>query len=183
MRRLLLLPAMLLAACQSSPLVAPEVAVPQQWPHRAGATAAAEASSLADQPWAQVFPVPELNALVDEALAGSSDLLIAVERVELARAQYGLERSALIPAVDLGGSATRQRTPGVNPDRNSISESSSVSLLAPAWEIDLWGKLAARTEAARRDVLANEALVDAVRISLVAQVSTCLLYTSDAADE
>ena len=103
--------------------------------------------------------------------------MIAVERVELARAQYGLERSALFPAVDLGGSATRQRMPGAKPDRNSISESSSLSLLAPAWEIDLWGKLAARTEAARRDVLANEALVEAVRISLVAQVST--LYLED----
>ncbi|MBP6382101.1 MAG: efflux transporter outer membrane subunit [Pseudomonadales bacterium] len=179
MRRLLLLPAMLLAACQSSPLVAPEVAVPQQWPHRAGATAAAEASSLADQPWAQVFPVPELNALVDEALAGSSDLLIAVERVELARAQYGLERSVLFPAVDVGGSATRQRTPGAKPDRNSISESSSLSLGVSAWEIDLWGKLAARTEAARRDVLANEALVEAVRISLVAQVSSLYLDLLD----
>ena len=176
------LPAWALAACQTAPFVAPEVPVPANWAHQAPAAsagAAPNASSLADRPWAQVFPVPELTALIDEALAGSSEVAVAVERVELARAQYGLERASMFPSINAAGSATRQRMPGADPSSNVISEGASLGLVMPAWEIDLWGKLAARSEAARRDVLANAALAEGVRISLAAQVATLYLDLLD----
>jgi multidrug efflux system outer membrane protein len=60
-----------------------------------------------------------------------------------------------------------------------ISEGATLALVMPAWEIDLWGKLAARTEAARRDVLANAALAQGVRTSLAAQVATLYLDLLD----
>lgn len=182
-------PAWALAACQTVPYVAPEVPVPGQWAHQAPAvvpgaagtaTQASEGSaSLADRPWAQVFPVPELTALIDEALLGSSELVVAIERVELARAQYGLERASMFPSLNAAGSATRQRLPGADPSSNVISEGATLALVMPAWEIDLWGKLAARTEAARRDVLANAALAQGVRTSLAAQVATLYLDLLD----
>ena len=176
------LPALALVACQSAPFVAPEVPVPTNWAPQtqaAAASASTGAGSLADRPWAQVFPVPELTALIDEALADGSELIIAVERVELARAQYGLVRSTMFPWVNATGSALRQRTPGADPSSNVISESAALGLVMPVWEIDLWGKLAAQTEAARRDVLASAALAQGVRISLAAQVSTLYLELLD----
>ncbi len=183
------LPAWVLAACQTAPYVRPEVPVPAQWAHQAPAVVPEAAgvatqatqgtASLADRPWAQVFPVPELTALIDEALIGSSELIIVVERVELARAQYGLERASMFPSVNAAGSATRQLSPGADPSSNVITEGASLALVMPAWEIDLWGKLAARTEAARRDVLANAALAQGVRISLAAQVATLYLDLLD----
>ena len=180
MKRLwLALPACALAACQTTPYVAPEVPVPAQWAHQAPAAADGGKASLADQPWAQVFPVPELTALIDEALVGSSELIVAVERIELARAQYGLERASMFPSVNASGSAVRQRMPGADPSGNVITEGANLGLVMPAWEIDLWGKLAARSEAARRDVLASEALAQGVRISLAAQVSTLYLDLLD----
>jgi outer membrane protein, multidrug efflux system len=177
----LLLTAATLAACQPAPFVRPDVPVPAAWPHQEGATgdAAATPVKLAEQSWAEIYPVPELTALIDEALTGSSDLRIAFERVELARAQYGLERAASLPAVDLAGTAVRERMPGAHPTDNQIRESWVFALAMPAWEIDLWGRLAARTEAARRDVLANAALAEGVRISLVAQVSSLYLELLD----
>ena len=176
------LPALALVACQSAPFVAPEVPVPTNWAPQtqaAAASAPASAGSLADRPWAQVFPVPELTALIDEALIDGSELIIAIERVELARAQYGLVRSTMFPWVNATGSALRQRTPGADPSANVISESAALGLVMPVWEIDLWGKLAAQTEAARREVLASAALAQGVRISLAAQVSTLYLELLD----
>lgn len=177
-----ILSAVMLAACKSAPYVAPEVPLPAQWPHltsTAAAVNAANADSLANQSWAQVFPVPELTALIDEALAGSSDLRVAMERVELASAQYGLERASLFPSINASGSATRQRMPGADPAFNRVSESASVGAVTAAWEIDLWGKLAARTETARREVLASAALAQGVRVSLAAQVATLYLDLLD----
>ena len=176
------LAALALAACQSAPFVAPVVPVPAQWPPPTQAAAAGTpggTGSLADQPCAQVFPVAELTALIDEALSGSSELIVAVERVELARAQYGLVRSAMFPWLNATASASRQRTPGADPSANVISESAALGLVMPVWEIDLWGKLAAQTEAARREVLASAALAQGVRISLAAQVSGLYLELLD----
>ena len=171
--------ALTLTACQTVPYVMPATSVPAQWAHQTSAAAPASAASLADRPWEQVFPVPELTTLIDEALIGNSDLRVAVERVELARAQYGLERAALLPSINVGGSATRQRMPGADPASNRVSESASLGLVMPAWEIDLWGRLAAGTEAARRDLLSSAALAQGVRISIAAQVSTLYLDLLD----
>lgn len=173
-RAIAALPLLALAACQTAPpFMAPPVPVPSQWaqPVAPDATAA----SLADRPWAQIFPVPELSLLIDEALGGNSELLVAIERVELARAQLGLERAAWQPSLNAAGAVSRQRAPGGNPSSNAVSEGASLSLVMPAWEVDLWGRLASRTEAARRELLANVALADGVRISVAARVSTLYL--------
>ncbi|MBP9906983.1 MAG: efflux transporter outer membrane subunit [Rhodoferax sp.] len=178
MKRILLAgSALALSACQSVPYVMPEATVPAQWAHQTSAPTSP--ASLADRAWSQVFEVPELTALIEEALIGNSDLRVAVERVELARAQYGLERAALLPSINVAGSATRQRMPGADPVSNKVSESANLGLVMPAWEIDLWGRLAAGTEAARRDLLSSAALAQGMRISIAAQVSTLYLDLLD----
>ena len=116
MRHALLLGAVLgaiaLAGCSSTSTDARStVEVPTQW-----RTAAEQDRTLGDMPWGELFRTPELEVLVREALANNPDLRIAAERVELARAQYGFERSALFPTV-LGDAAyTRGRQPSVGPD-------------------------------------------------------------------
>lgn len=175
-RAVLAVPLLALVACQTtSPFESPSVPVPAKWT----TTDAIRAPALADRTWAQVFPEPELTLLIEEALGASVELLVAIERVELARAQLGVERAALLPSLNATGSVSRQRAPGGNPSSNAVSENANLSLLMPAWEIDLWGRLAARTEAARRELLANAALADGVRISVAARVSTLYLDLLD----
>src|ERR1051325_9211790 len=60
----------------------------------------AEAQSLADSPWWQVFDDPALQALVRDALANNLDLQMAVARVEEARARAGVAKSFLYPQID-----------------------------------------------------------------------------------
>lgn len=171
--------ALLLAACQPAAFVRPDVPVPASWPRQAEVAQAEAAASLGVQPWREILPAPELHALIEEALAANADLRIAIERIELARAQYGIERAALFPGVDAAASVARERMPGFDPRANRIGENAVVGLSMPAWEIDLWGRLAARSEAARREVLASAALADGVRTSLVAQVSSLYLDLLD----
>ncbi len=177
--------ALLLAACQPAAFVRPDVPVPASWPRQAEVAQAEAAASLGVLPWREILPAPELHALIEEALAANADLRIAIERIELARAQYGVERAALFPGVDAAASVARERMPGFDPRANRIGENAVVGLSMPAWEIDLWGRLAARSEAARREVLASAALADGVRTSLIAQVSSLYLdlLDLDAQDE
>lgn len=173
-----------LCACQSAPFIAPELALPETLAQRAGGMAvmnskAPSTPSPIVRSFEQVLPIEELRELTDEALRGSSDLILAVERVELARAQHGGAQAALLPSLNATGAVTHQRTPGADPAANVRTEGASLGLAMPAWEIDLWGRLAARSEAARRDVLANAALADGVRTSIAAQVATLYLELLD----
>jgi multidrug efflux system outer membrane protein len=149
------------------------VEVPAQW------RAQAEVDrTLADLSWGELFRTPELEVLVREALANNADLRIAAERVELARAQYGFERSALFPSV-LGDAAyTRAKQPGVGA-QNVIVESSSLGLAVPTWEIDLWGRVRSSTEAARRQLLSSEQTRRALYVSLIGEVARSYLTLID----
>ena len=173
---LALVAALALAGCETAPPTKPAADVPQGWRETA-----ITASSLAERPWGELFRAEELDALIREALAANSDLRIAAERVELARAQFGIQRSALFP--DLSGQfgVDRQRFPAGGADENVVSESALLGLALSPWEIDLWGRVRAATESARRQLLSSEEVRLAAQASIVAQVASLYvrLLTSD----
>jgi len=130
------------------------------------------AGSLADRSFGALYDNAELDALIAEALRNNRDLRIAAERVELARAQYGLARASLVPSVAADASATAQRGPSpIDANSNRRSESFSAGLAVPSWEIDLWGRIRSLVDSAERNVEATAALRQAVELSLAAQVA------------
>jgi len=156
--------ALLLGACAiapPAPLPGPEaaaaaaeldrevfgIAVPA--PPRSAARA--EPALVIDRWWLH-FHDPALNALVDAALARNSDLGIAAARLREARAQLDEARGAQQPSVDLQASTARTRTSaeatGLPGGAAHTGASHRVSLAAQ-YEVDLWGRLAAGTDAAR----------------------------------
>lgn len=159
-----------LAGCQGSPPPRPEVTVPAGW-----RSPSSTATTLAARPWSDLFKAEELDVLIREGLSANADLIVAAERVELARAQFGIARSELFPQI--GGQLTydRQRVPVAGADRNVTIESSILGLALSPWEIDVWGRVRAATESARRQVLASDETRLALQSSLVAQVAALYL--------
>jgi outer membrane protein, multidrug efflux system len=165
--------ASLLTGCSTPSEPRHVVDVPFNWRAAADSTA-----TLADRPWGDLFRTPELDALVREALSNNSNLRIAAERIELARAQYGLQRASLLPTVlgDTGYARGRQPVGGA---ANATVESSSLGLVVPSWEIDLWGRVRSATEAARRQLLSSEEIRRALYISLIGEVARAYLTLVD----
>lgn len=159
-----------LAGCGLTPYERPGVEVPQAWRGEAQTD-----RSLVERPWGELFADPELTALIETALAGNRDLRIAAERIELARARYGIERSYLFPSVVGDAAYTRQRQPAAGLDENVTSSVTSVGLAVPTWEIDLWGRVRAATQVAYRDLLASTENRRAFEVSLIAEVSNAYL--------
>lgn len=156
-----------LAGCETAPPTKPAIDVPSGW--RETATTA---SSLGERPWGELFRAAELDALIREALVANGDLRIAAERVELARAQFGIQRSALFPDLTGQFGVDRQRFPAGGADENVVTESALLGLALSPWEIDLWGRVRAATESARRQLLSSEEVRLAAQASIVAQVAT-----------
>jgi outer membrane protein, multidrug efflux system len=149
----------------------------------------AEAESLANTPWWDLFDDPPLQELVRIALLENKDLKIAVERIEEARARYGFTKADLWPAVDLSGTAGRLRfnagslvhtPPADTAAANEATETSIYSVTANvSWELDFFGRIRRATEAQRALFLGTEEARRSAVISLVADVAQAYFELRD----
>jgi multidrug efflux system outer membrane protein len=134
----------------------------------------ADARSLADAPWWDVFDDPLLEGLIEEALRNGFDARLAAARVEEARARYGIARSELYPAFDYEGAWTRQRLDRIlNPAGKEQTRWTVETGFS--WELDLWGRIRRLSEAARAEYLATEEGRRGVMLSLVSDVAIAYL--------
>ncbi|WP_345975950.1 efflux transporter outer membrane subunit [Sulfurimonas sp. HSL3-7] len=130
------------------------------------------ASSPVDLKWWEQFGDERLNTLITEALANNDDLKLALSNVTLARATLGLSNAERYPTIDGSASAYRQKTSGesLSPFSGFIYNSFDLSLSA-AYEFDFWGKYSNMEASARAEMLASEADMETVRISLISSVA------------
>src|SRR6266571_1724749 len=139
----------LLAGCAglSPDYTRPAVDLPEAW-----RDAPTEGVRAQDPLWWKVYGDPVLDRLIEEALANNASVILALARVDEARAALGATSAEQLPYVT--ASANRNRTrlsqrgatplpPGFDPERNDTRVSADVT-----YEIDLWGRLRNATHAA-----------------------------------
>ncbi len=125
--------------------------------------------------WFDVYTDPVLQALITEALANNTDLLIAAARVAEARAASAIAESRLFPTAD--GNASL-RTQGIARDGFPLfpepqdRDGGTITLGGFAvWELDLWGRFRRAAEASQAQLLASELDRAAIAQSLVVELS------------
>lgn len=173
MKRLLCIPlVVVLAGCAVGPnYQRPPVTAPTEVRGQVGAPA--DAASLADQPWWEVFRDDALRSLVEEALRNNYDVRTAAWRVEEFRARAGIARSEFFPQIGYQGQWSRSRTPAFDINGNLVS--APIGLydvnLGLSWEIDLWGRVRRLSEGALARYLSTEDARRGVLLSVVSQVA------------
>lgn len=140
----------------------PALNLPAQ--HR-GQAGQAEAASLADQAWWDVFHDDVLKGLIAEALKNAYDVRLAAWRVEEARANAGIIRAQSFPAFQGQVEAGHGRQGGQEGTLIQLNVNAS-------WELDLWGRIRRSNEAALAQYLASEEARRGVYLSLVSEVAT-----------
>lgn len=174
--------AALLGACalQSPPSRSGEAGnIPGSW------SATKEARAGVDHRWVRKIGGSPLESLVAEAQNANPSLKASAARVDQAAAVAKIAGAERLPTLGAGLQASRQKQnftgiPGVS--GGSTSNSFGVSLQA-AWEVDLWGKAKAGTEAAIADAEAQAQANRALRSSLAAQVSKAWLAVAEANEQ
>src|SRR5580765_3563401 len=137
----------------------------------------AQAQSLADSPWFQVFDDPTLQTLVRDALANNLDVQLAVARVEEARARAGVAKSFLYPQVGGGVNygvrqASSTEAQDGTPTNDDTTHQSVAYGFQLSWEIDLFGRLRRQHEASLALLLASDQARRGVLVTLVGDVAT-----------
>lgn len=122
--------------------------------------------------WREFYRDPQLQALLELALANNRDLRIAALNVEQVQAQYRIARAGLLPRFAVTGSGVRQQVPAsVSPTGTEYTSTQySVGLGAAAWELDLFGRVNSLRQSALAQYLATAEAKRSVQLSLVAQV-------------
>jgi multidrug efflux system outer membrane protein len=134
--------------------------------------------SIANLMWWELFGDEKLKALIRTALSENRNLQIAMARIDEARATLGVVRPDQFPRVDISGAATRSDlADAVLPQIGPANDFSLLGRLG--FEVDLWGRYASATEAARAELLASEEAYKAITLSLVAELATAYLQLLD----
>jgi len=173
-----------LAACTLEPhYVRPEPAVPPSWPVGDAYLRSTEAS-LPTVSYRDIFRDPRLQAIIEQALTNNQDLRIAMANVASARAQYHIERAALLPDIaadarlttgDSGNARSTGSTATGTPSGAGRTTSYQANIGMTAFEIDLFGRIQSLTRAAQQEYLGTAAAARGARLTLVAEVATAYL--------
>jgi len=166
--------ALALAACSLFPAYKrPEINTPAAF---RGQAEPPGGKSLADLDWWELYRDPVLEKLLATALKQNYDIRVAMARIDEFRALAGVAGLGSIPQVAAGGGATRNAysTVGSTPFPSTfptVNQSYNPSIYA-SYEIDLWGRIANLTAAARANLLATEFARETTRITVIADVAT-----------
>jgi NodT family efflux transporter outer membrane factor (OMF) lipoprotein len=128
-----------------------------------------EAAAWPADQWWRSYGDPQLDALVEEALAGSPTLEIAQARLRAAQAQTVAARAARDPQTVFNASITRERFPQNElypaPLGGSWATAGNATLDF-SWDLDLWGRNRQLLAAARAGEAAAEADRQAARLAI-----------------
>ena len=163
--------AVLLGGCVVGPKYTPPTAnTPPTFRSQEGA---AQAASIADLPWWEIFQDKTLQSLVRTAIANNYDLRIAVRRVEQARELSLQARSQYYPGVgyEAGISRGKNESLGQPASTDGKTQGSVLVGIGATWEVDLWGKIRHMNEKALAEYLASEDARRGVILSLVSDVA------------
>ena len=112
----------------------------------------------------KAFNDPQLDALVEEALANNLNLQASASQVTAAGGLVTQASAQMKPVVGAAGEAVETGFGG-----SQVTETQGA--VAISWELDIWGKIRAQTDAAEAEFEAVTAEYEFARLSLRAQVA------------
>jgi NodT family efflux transporter outer membrane factor (OMF) lipoprotein len=174
MKRLTILAAGLLSACA----VGPNYERPTMPQAATGSFVDPGVTKVSTGPaegeWWRLFRDPALDRLVVDALAHNTDIRVAAANLRRVRALLSEARNQRLPTTDLSASYTRQRV-GANTTNIPGAQSAEFDFfqvgLDAGYQVDLFGGVSRSIEAARGDVAAAQAGLDAARIAVAAETA------------
>jgi NodT family efflux transporter outer membrane factor (OMF) lipoprotein len=147
-------------------------------------------STRAPNQWWLSLDDPQLNALIDAALAHNPDLHAAQARLREARAQLQQQKANELPKASFDAAALRVREPNLNVFQSSQGNAGNTSTgqgplqlytagFDASWEIDLFGGTRRAIEAASAEAQAVDADLADTQVSLAAEVAQAYIDLRD----
>lgn len=128
-----------------------------------------------DDQWWKNFNDPLLDSLIALSVKQNYSVLMAADRIRMARANLRIEQSNYAPTLGINGGWVRDRTSGhTSKLEKSITQYADLTL-DMNWEIDVFGSIRNRVKAQRETFEASKEEYNAVMVSLCAQVASAYI--------
>ena len=179
-RKLLAVGIMLcLGGCSLAPkYTRPAAPVPDSWPGGPAykePPATGQAPLAADVQWRQFFTDPRLTKIIDTSLDNNRDLRVAALNVEKARAMYRIQRAELLPRLETGVTASKQRVTISGQTGLVTLQQFGVNLGLTSWELDFFGRIRSLKDKALEEYFATDQARQSAQILLVSEVANAYL--------
>ncbi|TAF45139.1 MAG: TolC family protein [Sphingobacteriales bacterium] len=139
--------------------------------------------------WQKIFFDTNLSKLIDSALLNNFDVKMALQKIELSRANLNFSKSFLLPEVGIGANAGLRKfstytMDGVGNFDTNLSQNITPQQQIPnplpdyglgfqaSWELDVWGKLKNRKKSALANFTASAYGKNYVITNLVAEIAS-----------
>jgi len=182
----IVLAAVALTACAVGPNYrTPRIPTPDRYDAAAAPTAGgadAAAAPIDPSAWWRALGDPELDSLVERAVTGNPDLLVALDRLQAARTYEAAVVGTVLPEAEASAGAGRGTGSDLTRGRaaNALRSADNAAGLQhlneiggfdAVWELDIFGRYRREIEAARYDRQATRAARNAVLVTVVADVA------------
>lgn len=164
-----------LTACSLAPhYVRPAVEPPAAYAEASGWKLAAPADASTRGAWWQRFAEPELDQLETRLVGANQNLKAAVARLREAHDVTRVARTAYLPRISLGSTATRSQTSLHSPSYSASRPDSFDDLVAGgylSYELDLFGRIRNTAKAAKASEQATAGDVASLELTLRAELA------------
>ena len=126
-----------------------------------------------DDKWWKVFDDETLDSLIALAINQNPSVLMAINRIDQAKAQWRISQSELYPSLSFNGAWNRQQTSGYlgtgNPQNRNGYYSASVQM---SWQLDVFGVIRQKAKAQKELYNASKEEYNATMVSLCAEIAS-----------
>ena len=126
-----------------------------------------------DDQWWKVFEDATLDSLINLAMEQNPSVLMAINRIDQAKAQWRISQSDFYPSLTFNGGWTRQQTSGNlgtgSPQAWTGYYSASVQM---SWQLDVFGVIREKAKAQKELYAASKEEYNATMVSLCAEVAS-----------
>ena len=134
-----------------------------------GSLAESDTTNFGNLPWRQLFTDPQLQTIIEHALANNTDLLNAALNVDIAEAQLKAAKLSFLPQFAFTPQGTITRF------NEATIKSYSIPVTA-SWNVPLFGGLTAAKRSAQMALIQNKDYQIGVQTALISHVAN-LYYT------
>lgn len=161
---------MLLASCSVNKHIASDTSM--DLPEQFVGTSNSDTSSIATVKWTDFYTDSILQTLIEKGLTYNPDLVLAVQKIEIAKQYVRQGKQLWLPELGLNLSASHNR-PSENGLNGNAGTFETYSLgVVFQWEIDVWGKIRNQNKIIQTEYLRSYEAKNAVQTALITNIAT-----------
>lgn len=128
-----------------------------------------------DDQWWTAFRDPVLDSLITVGVKQNYSVLIAINRIEAAKASLNIQRGGYYPTLDLNGGWTKQQSSGNTSQLPQTTQQYFNAGLNMSWEVDVFGSIRQRVKAQKESFAVSREEYNATMVSLCAQIASAYI--------